>query len=360
VHWKETCKLSAETTKNTIKDPAHSQIEQPATPPATSFETKSEVKKWWADCHKQRHRVHTEFVRGIVSGGAKALGEVFSPSLFDEHVSADIPFGFSDYSVDIVSLENTLVELGIEETTYGRPKVGSRGENGDHNPELQCLIDGITRHAEDAHSDEDTLEKIHKYSGGLNSGHVRAFAEVLPLLLQIHEDNSTPFADDFTKMLSKTILEVGLKSKEYDSDLEAARQSVYDALGRMPPVLPAADLITVLLRDNFITPTSAVVHSFVNNALRRAYLMVEPVRDVHSTRLVQRAYNEENNVESEFGKESGSRDGQKRILLLLVLFLRGLILRHLMTVESLTFQLQEMGVRYIWIPEVREFWGEVR
>ncbi len=165
---------------------------------------------------------------------------------------------------------------------------------------------------------------------------------------------------------------IGLYSSQ--DEVEAALRLDPDytlhQLTHLPVELPALELWNGLLAsktlDGLVQDTSTVVCDFIQHGLRGIESALEPY---DGSPTVLSAYGG-----SDFDDELGSgdddsrssrssahavlvdrsADGQGRIIRLMVLFVRNLLRKRLVDQSALFFELQELCVRYLWVPEVRD------
>ncbi|OAG09637.1 uncharacterized protein CC84DRAFT_1069304, partial [Paraphaeosphaeria sporulosa] len=131
------------------------------------------------------------------------------------------------------------------------------------------------------------------------------------------------------------------------SRLETEPEHAVAELTHLPLELSSLDFLTTLLQEHTLQALNIepapVIADFIQHALRM-------------TEQMGRGPGETGAAESEPEPmlESG-REAQTRAVKLLLLFMRNLIRKALLPLESIYFEIQEICVRYVWIREVREF-----
>ncbi|KAF9739190.1 hypothetical protein PMIN06_009228 [Paraphaeosphaeria minitans] len=129
------------------------------------------------------------------------------------------------------------------------------------------------------------------------------------------------------------------------SRLETEPEHAVAELTHLPLELSSLDCLTTLLQERTLQALNIepapVIADFIQHALR----MMEQMG---------RGPGETGAAEPEPMLQSG-REAQTRAVKLLLLFMRNLIRKALLPLESMYFEIQEICVRYVWIKEVREF-----
>ena len=128
------------------------------------------------------------------------------------------------------------------------------------------------------------------------------------------------------------------------SRLETEPENAVPELTHLPIELSSLDFLTTLLQEKTLQSLNIepapVIADYIQHALRLMEQMGRP--------------GETGAAEAEVLLESG-REAQTRAVKLLLLFMRNLIRKALLPLESIYFEIQEICVRYVWIREVREF-----
>jgi hypothetical protein len=128
---------------------------------------------------------------------------------------------------------------------------------------------------------------------------------------------------------------------------------------RLPISLTYLDFLTTILSDRTLEKHSIdpapVITQYIQHALRTVERMDKPPSpssDANSD-WSERARPEDEVLE--YGKEA-----QSRHILLLLLFIKSLLRKGLVQMDTLFYEIAEITVRYVWIKEVREFrtWAE--
>lgn len=120
-------------------------------------------------------------------------------------------------------------------------------------------------------------------------------------------------------------------------------------LTHLPLELSSLDFLTTLLQERTLQALdiepAPVIADFIQHALRTMEAMGRSSGETGGA-----AEGEEQEVLLESGREA-----QTRGVRLLLLFMRNLIRKALLPLESIYFEIQEICVRYVWIREVRQF-----
>lgn len=129
------------------------------------------------------------------------------------------------------------------------------------------------------------------------------------------------------------------------SRLETEPEHAIPELTHLPIELSSLDFLTTLLQEETLQSLNIepapVIADYIQHALRLMEQMGRPPGETGP-------------AEAEVLLESG-REAQTRAVKLLLLFMRNLIRKALLPLESIYFEIQEICVRYVWIREVREF-----
>lgn len=139
------------------------------------------------------------------------------------------------------------------------------------------------------------------------------------------------------------------------SRLETEPDAAIPELTHLPIELSYLDFLTTLLQERTLQSLAIepapVIADYLQHALRLTEQMGQPPDLSGASAL---------NGEEEGGREplvvvDHGREAQTRAVRLLLLFIRNLIRKALLPLESIFFEIQEICVRYVWIREVREF-----
>ena len=130
------------------------------------------------------------------------------------------------------------------------------------------------------------------------------------------------------------------------SRLETEPALAIPELTHLPIELSSLDFLTTLLQDQTLPQLNIepapVIADYIQHALRLTEQMGQPP-----------------GLDSPEGTREGllesGREAQTRAVRLLLLFMRNLIRKDLLPLESIYFEIQEICVRYVWIREVRDF-----
>jgi hypothetical protein len=130
--------------------------------------------------------------------------------------------------------------------------------------------------------------------------------------------------------------------------LEEQPNIAVQEIARLPLQLEQLEFLNKLLADGTLEAhslePSAVITPYIQHALRLVENMEAPP-----------------NGPVENGSENGAaiveygKDAQRRAVNLLLLFIKNLICKDLMGIQSIYFEIEEICVRYVWIKEVRDF-----
>jgi hypothetical protein len=130
-------------------------------------------------------------------------------------------------------------------------------------------------------------------------------------------------------------------------NLELDTDAAIFEITRLPISLTYLDFLTTLLTNRTLETHSIdpapIITQYIQHALRIIERMGKPP-----------APSDEGEV-LEYGKEA-----QSRHILLLLLFIKSLIRKGLVEMDTLYYEIAEISVRYVWIKEVRDFrnWAE--
>jgi CCR4-NOT transcription complex subunit 11 len=161
---------------------------------------------------------------------------------------------------------------------------------------------------------------------------------------------------------------LGHRQLRADPKLSEPRQELMTAITRLPSTIMPMDLITTLLIKGCVEDVPWMVHGFLANALRTIEHMGSRAPTSAHTQHLEQYYDESSSSPVTPPEASGlptpiierGRAAQAQAIRLLAVFINSLVTKRLMTVQDLYFEIEEIGVRYIWIPEARGFLGEMR
>ena len=146
---------------------------------------------------------------------------------------------------------------------------------------------------------------------------------------------------------------------------------------RLPPTLPALDLATKVLASATLLPSRGIEPADVaREHLQHALRFVDGLRPGSSggggdgeapagsgaggraglARLRgEGGRDADEDEDDDDGRGGGGTEGQARAVALLVVYLRNLIASGVLPLDRVWLDVQEVCVRYIWLPQVREF-----
>ncbi|KAF1965949.1 hypothetical protein BU23DRAFT_487950 [Bimuria novae-zelandiae CBS 107.79] len=171
----------------------------------------------------------------------------------------------------------------------------------------------------------------------------------------IYERTPSPDGDSPTSTASEPSKPAAGKLNEFQrwkmgllSRLETEPALAISELTHLPIELSSLDFLTTLLQEQTLQSLgiepAPVIADFIQHVLRLTEQMGQP----DSSDMLEGVLDNERLVES-------GREAQTRAVKLLLLFMRNLIRKALLPLESIYFEIQEICVRYVWIREVREF-----
>jgi hypothetical protein len=142
-------------------------------------------------------------------------------------------------------------------------------------------------------------------------------------------------------------------------NLEANPDAAVFGITRLPISLTYLDFLTTILTERTLEKHSIdpapVITQYIQHALRIVERMDKPPSPSSDANA---EWSERARLEGEvleYGKEA-----QSRHILLLLLFIKSLLRKGLVQMDTLFYEIAEITVRYVWIKEVREFrtWAE--
>jgi hypothetical protein len=172
-----------------------------------------------------------------------------------------------------------------------------------------------------------------------------------------------PQIDDRANELRKTKYSVEDSIQKQKDDilrnLEAHPDAAIFDITRLPISLTYLDFLTTILSERTLEKHSIdpapVITQYIQHALRAVERMDKPPSPSSDANA---EWSERTRLEGEvleYGKEA-----QSRHILLLLLFIKSLLRKGLVQMDTLFYEIAEITVRYVWIKEVREFrtWAE--
>ena len=126
-------------------------------------------------------------------------------------------------------------------------------------------------------------------------------------------------------------------------ELETDPAAALSQLKALPVDLQSLELINVLLfsgaLDNYDPPS--LLRDYIQHALRFVEHVGLEGLDSEDSWTVSPA--------------SNRKEDQERLIKLLILFMRNLLARRVVTPQTFYFEIQEICIRFIWVKEVRDF-----
>ncbi|KAI9868019.1 MAG: hypothetical protein M1813_006764 [Trichoglossum hirsutum] len=313
-----------------------------------------------------------QLVRGILAGEGVKLGS-YSPHEFYVFLANT----FQSRVVDVSKFEESLEDMEIYDKP-ARKRIEHRSTPEDIKSQPVLTPDTTKQEEENSKALKDQLvslimttaedhmpistvdfvmASLQDHLSVVTPNLVRFAAGQLPITAEINFQ--------WTVRLLELIL--GHHQLRADPKLSDARQELMTAITRLPSTIMPMDLITTLLIRGCIEDVPWVVHGFLANALRAIeYMGSRTAISAHTQHLEQYYYDSSPLIApSERGGiptqtiERG-RAAQAQAIRLLTVFINSLVTKRLMTVQELYFEIEEIGVRYIWIPEARGFLGDMR
>lgn len=138
------------------------------------------------------------------------------------------------------------------------------------------------------------------------------------------------------------------------------RSEVLQTLSFLPVALPTLDLLNRLISQSQILTkdeSSLLLHGFLANAIRSAESMGTNNASYSSaTAALSEGYDSEYSNGNGMG---GGRRAQTRQVQLIVLFLTALLRGGVVEPEEVYYEVQELGVRFVFVKEARELWKTI-
>ena len=154
------------------------------------------------------------------------------------------------------------------------------------------------------------------------------------------------------------------------SDFQQWKQDILDRLRsepntaipeltHLPIELSYLDFLTTLLQEktleSFSIESPPVISDYIQHALRLTETMGQPPDSSTSTSSPSSRSPDANGDSEQADPTDRGREAQTRAVKLLLLFIKNVMRKELVPLESIYFEIQEICVRYVWIKEVREF-----
>lgn len=140
------------------------------------------------------------------------------------------------------------------------------------------------------------------------------------------------------------------------------RSEVLSTLSFLPVALATLDLLNrIITQSRLLTKDEAslLLHGFLANAIRSAEAMAENA-GAAAAAAVAAGYDEyeaAGNVVG--GSGGGGRRAQTRSVTLLCLFITSLLRGGVVEAQEVYYEVQELGVRFVWVKEARELWKSI-
>lgn len=135
------------------------------------------------------------------------------------------------------------------------------------------------------------------------------------------------------------------------------RSEVLSTLSFLPVALPTLDLLNrIITQSRLLTKDEAslLLHGFLANAIRSAEAMAESA-GAAATAAAAAGYDEYETT----GSSGGGRRAQTRTVTLLCLFITSLLRGGVVEAQEVYYEVQELGVRFVWVKEARELWKSI-
>lgn len=135
------------------------------------------------------------------------------------------------------------------------------------------------------------------------------------------------------------------------------RSEVLSTLSFLPVVLATLDLLNrTITQPRLLTKDEAslLLHGFLANAIRAAEAMGE-----NGGTTAAAGYEEYDGTGSGVGNGGGGRRAQTRCVTLLCLFITSLLRGGVVEAQEVYYEVQELGVRFVWVKEARELWKNI-
>lgn len=138
------------------------------------------------------------------------------------------------------------------------------------------------------------------------------------------------------------------------------RSEVLSTLSFLPVALATLDLLNrIITQSRLLTKDEAslLLHGFLANAIRSAEAMAENAGAAAAATAGYDDYETAGNVVG--GSGGGGRRAQTRSVTLLCLFITSLLRGGVVEAQEVYYEVQELGVRFVWVKEARELWKSI-
>lgn len=139
------------------------------------------------------------------------------------------------------------------------------------------------------------------------------------------------------------------------------RSEVLSTLSFLPVTLPTLDLLNrIITQSRLLTKDEAslLLHGFLANAIRSAEAMAESA-SAAATAAAAAGYDEYETTGNIASSGGGGRRAQTRTVTLLCLFITSLLRGGIVEAQEVYYEVQELGVRFVWVKEARELWKSI-
>lgn len=136
------------------------------------------------------------------------------------------------------------------------------------------------------------------------------------------------------------------------------RSEVLSTLSFLPVVLATLDLLNrIITQSRLLTKDEAslLLHGFLANAIRSAEALAE--NGGAAAAAGYEDYEATGGVTGGVG--GGGRRAQTRSVTLLCLFITSLLRGGAVEAQDVYYEVQELGVRFVWVKEARELWKSI-
>lgn len=140
------------------------------------------------------------------------------------------------------------------------------------------------------------------------------------------------------------------------------RSEVLSTLSFLPVTLPTLDLLNRIITQSRLLnkdEASLLLHGFLANAIRSAEAMAESAGAAATAAAAAAGYDEYETTGGISGSGGGGRRAQTRTVTLLCLFITSLLRGGVVEAQEVYYEVQELGVRFVWVKEARELWKSI-
>ncbi|KAI9802967.1 MAG: hypothetical protein M1825_002200 [Sarcosagium campestre] len=238
--------------------------------------------------------------------------------------------------VDTGRFRQVLEESGIwDQPTPGDTAGPSRANNGDRQLQLSSETTDELGFIAPATSSSAGMIEVTKNQSSKSQVQDLEVDDALKMVEEFGNGTAArPIVAGIVESLGKA-----LQNRVTEPDILAA-------LTRLPVDIFSLDLLNTLIGKNLIPDVPWLIHGYFAHAFRQVESMAVPQPgDIMS-----------------YADPSNSSRGtheQARAVELLILFIRDLLRRNVMSLQELFFEVQEFRVRYIYIPQARAFSAEM-